>query len=131
MMYCLFVFELLLDLYLPFPYLIRQAYVAENSAADMAGVHLGHVVLSVNGHDVADPETCGKLIRSTARPINLRCYIPPDLVLTSSEGVFNVKYDTKDFEAPANIIEWKEKFVVVGGIVTKPWMVNMFYTKVR
>lgn len=108
-----------------------QAYVAENSAANIAGVHLGHVVLTVNGHDVADSEHCGKLIRSMSRPINLRCYIPPDLQLTLSEGNFRVKYDTKDFDVPVNAIEWKEKFVVVGGIVAKPWMINMFYKKVR
>lgn len=108
-----------------------QAYVAENSAANIAGVHLGHVVLTVNGHDVIDSEHCGKLIRSMSRPINLRCYIPPDLQLTLSEGNFRVKYDTKDFNVPANAIEWKEKFVVVGGIVAKPWMINMFYKKVR
>ena len=97
----------------------------------MAGVQLGHVVLTVNGHDVTDSEHCGKLIRSMSRPINLRCYVPPDLHLTSSEGNFRVKYDTKDFEVPANAIEWKEKFVVVGGIVAKPWMINMYYKKVR
>jgi len=32
-------------------------------------------------------------------------------------------------EAPKSSMEWKKKYVVVGGIVTKPWMMNMFYRK--
>jgi len=40
-----------------------------------------------------------------------------------------VKYDTKGLEAPGGAMEWKRKYVVIGGIVTKPWMMNMFYAK--
>ena len=106
------------------------AYVAENSAAHNAGIHLGHVILSVNGHEITDPEQCANVIRSAPRPMNIRCYVPPDLELTISEGKHMVKYDTKDLHAPSTKMEWKEKYVVIGGIVTKPWMVNMFYKKV-
>ncbi|KAL7540278.1 hypothetical protein ACHAXR_009996 [Thalassiosira sp. AJA248-18] len=108
------------------------AYVAENSAAYNSGVMLGHVVLSVNGHEVNDPEYCASTIRNSPRPMTLRCYVPPDMELTLNEGKHLVKYDTKDLEAPVgNSMEWKKKYVVVGGIVTKPWMMNMFYKKVR
>lgn len=105
------------------------AYVAENSAAFNSGVTLGHVILSVNGHEISDPEYCANIIRNCPRPMNLRCYVPPNMELTLSEGKHLVKYDTKDLEAPASGMEWKRKYVVVGGIVTKPWMMNMFYSK--
>ena len=106
------------------------AYVAEKSAAHNSGVHLGHVILTVNGHEISDPEFCANMIRSVARPMVIRCYVPPRMELTLNEGTHLVKYDTKDMEAPKVGVEWKRKYVVVGGIVTKPWMMNMFYRKV-
>jgi len=90
---------------------------------------LGHIILSVNGQNTADPETCAQMIRNAPRPMNLRCYVPPAMNLTLDEGTHLVKYDTKDLEAPGSSVEWKRKYVVVGGIVTKPWMMNMFYRK--
>merc|ERR1711957_73754 len=105
------------------------AYVADNSAAHNSGIQLGHIILSVNGHEATDPEACASMIRNAARPMNLRCYVPPAMELTISDGRHMVKYDTKDVEAPRSSGEWKRKFVVVGGIVTKPWMMNMFYRK--
>ena len=107
------------------------SYVAEDSAANNAGVHLGHVILSVNGQDIQDPEQCANVIRNAPRPMNIRCYIPPDLELTLNEGRHLVKYDTKGVTAPASGVEWKRKYVVMGGIVSKPYMMNMFYRKVR
>ena len=107
------------------------SYVAEGSAANNAGVHLGHVILSVNGQDIQDPEQCANVIRNAPRPMNIRCYIPPDLELTLNEGRHLVKYDTKGATAPASGVEWKRKYVVMGGIVSKPYMMNMFYRKVR
>ena len=105
------------------------SYVAENSAAHHAGVNLGHVILSVNGESVANPEYCAGMIRNSPRPIVLRCYAPPELELTVTEGLHKVAYHNKDLEAPVSLSDWKEKFVVVGGIVTKPYMMNMFYKK--
>jgi len=105
------------------------AYVADNSAAYNSGIHSGHVVLTINGNEPSDPEHCASLIRNSPRPMTLRCYIPPELTLSIPEGKHFVKYDSKDLEAPASGQEWKKKYVVVGGIVTKPWMMNMFYTK--
>ena len=106
------------------------AYVAENSAAYNSGIDLGHIIVSVNGQEANDPEACANIIRNAARPMNLRCYVPPEMQLTVSEGKHLVKYDVKDLEAPKTSMEWKRKYVVVGGIVTKPWMMNMFYRKV-
>ncbi|KAL7547071.1 hypothetical protein ACHAWF_011399 [Thalassiosira exigua] len=105
------------------------AYVDKNSAAYNSSVLLGHIIIGVNGHEVSDPEYCANMIRNAPRPMNLRCYVPPEMNLTRNEGLHLVKYDTKDMEAPGSAIEWKRKYVVVGGIVTKPWMMNMFYRK--
>jgi len=105
------------------------AYVAEQSAAHNSGIGLGNIILSVNGQNTVDPETCAQMIRNAPRPMNLRCYVPPMMNLTLDEGTHSVKYDTKDLEAPGSSVEWKRKYVVVGGIVTKPWMMNMFYRK--
>ena len=106
------------------------SYIAANSAAFNAGVSVGHVVLQVNGNDVSEPEACAYAIREASRPMILRCYIPPHLSLTVCEGKHKVKYDTREMYAPSSAIEWKTKYVTVGGIVAKPWMMNMYYSKV-
>ena len=54
----------------------------------------------------------------------------PQLVLTPAEGKHLVKYDTKELDAPTSSVDWKKKYVVVGGIVAKPWMMMMYYSKV-
>ena len=107
------------------------AYVAQDSAAANSGVHLGHCVLTVNGQEVTNPEECAAMIRQCARPMTLRCYVMPDLELSPAEGSHMVKYDTRDMDPPTSSVEWKAKYVVVGGIITKPWMMMMYYSKVR
>jgi hypothetical protein len=106
------------------------AYVAENSAAYNAGVHLGHCILSVNGVEVSNPDECANVIRSADRPMNLRGYVMPELEVQLAEGKHMVKYDKKDMGAPSSQMEWKEKYVVIGGIVAKPWVMNMYRSKV-
>ena len=106
------------------------SYIAADSAAFNAGVHVGHVVLQVNGSDVSDPEGTANAIREASRPMTLRCYIPPHLKLTVCEGKHKVKYDSRDMFAPCTAIEWKTKYITIGGIVAKPWMMNMYYNKV-
>jgi hypothetical protein len=107
------------------------AYVAENSAAHNSGVHLGHCILSVNGTEVSNPDECADVIRNASRPMNIRGYVMPELEVTLAEGKHMVKYDKKDLGAPPTKMEWKEKYVVVGGIVAKPWVMNMYRSKVR
>ena len=106
------------------------AYVAENSAAYNSGIHLGHCILSVNGVEVSNPEECAEAIRSASRPMNIRGYVMPELEVSLAEGKHMVKYDKKDLGAPTTTMEWKEKYVVVGGIVAKPWVLNMYRSKV-
>ena len=106
------------------------AYVAENSAAYNSGIHLGHCILSVNGTEVSNPEECAEVIRSASRPMNIRGYVMPELEVSLAEGKHMVKYDKKDLGAPTTTMEWKEKYVVVGGIVAKPWVLNMYRSKV-
>jgi hypothetical protein len=106
------------------------SYVAKNSAACNAGIHLGHTILEVNGQAVQDAEHCADLIRSTPRPLNVRCF-DPHFEVVLSENKHMVKYDTLEMEAPKSANEWKMKYVVVGGIVANNWTVNMYYSKVR
>jgi len=104
------------------------SYVANNSAAYNAGIHLGHTILEVNGEPVKNAKHCAELIRTTSRPLNVRCF-DPNFEVVLSENKHLVKYDTLDMEAPKNANEWKMKYVVVGGIVANPWTVNMYYSK--
>ena len=105
------------------------AYVAEDSAAFNSGIHLGHCILQVNGIEVADPDKCADVIRHASRPMNIRAYVMPELEVTLAEGKHMVKYDSREIGAPASELEWKAKYVVVGGIVAKPWVINMYRSK--
>merc|ERR1711862_757809 len=91
----------------------------------------GHIILQVNGENVTDPENCAYIIRNAQRPVNLRCYVPPNLNLTVSKGTHMVKYgvSTKEIFASKGAGDWKKKFVTVGGILAKPWLMNMYYNK--
>jgi hypothetical protein len=42
-----------------------------------------------------------------------------------------VKYDTRETGAPNSAKDWKPKYVVIGGIIAQPWMMNMYRSKVR
>lgn len=106
------------------------SYVASGSAAYNSGIHLGHTVLEVNGVKVEDVRHCADLIRSTPRPLNIRCF-NTNFEVVESEHRHLVKYDSLDMEAPKSAQDWKMKYVTVGGIVANPWTVNMYYSKVR
>merc|ERR1712165_309540 len=38
-------------------------------------------------------------------------------------------YDTRDTGAPNSAKDWKSKYVVIGGIISQPWMMNMYRSK--
>ena len=106
------------------------AFIVEGSSARSAGVELGHVLLKVNGIDVKNPKEASRLIKEGPRPLPLLFYVP-DVPIVVAEGEHMVKYNTKETSAPNSAKDWKPKYVVVGGIIAQPWMINMYRSKVR
>jgi hypothetical protein len=106
------------------------AFIVEGSSARSAGVELGHVLLKVNGVDVKNPKDASRLIKEGPRPLPLLFYVPNTEVVIA-EGEHMVKYDTKETTAPNSAKDWKPKYVVIGGIIAQPWMMNMYRSKVR
>jgi hypothetical protein len=105
------------------------AFIVEGSSARSAGVELGHVLLKVNGVDVKSPKEASRLIKEGPRPLPLLFYVPnADVVV--AEGEHMVKYDTRETTAPNSAKDWKPKYVVIGGIIAQPWMMNMYRSKV-
>ena len=106
------------------------AFIVEGSSARSAGVELGHVLLKVNGVDVRSPKEASRLIKEGPRPLPLLFYVPNTDVVTA-EGEHMVKYDARETTAPNSAKDWKPKYVVIGGIIAQPWMMNMYRSKVR
>jgi len=104
------------------------AFIVEGSSARSAGVELGHVLLKVNGVDVKNPKDASRLIKEGPRPLPLLFYVPNTDVVVA-EGEHMVKYDTRDTNAPNSAKDWKPKYVVIGGIIAQPWMMNMYRSK--
>ena len=105
------------------------AFIVEGSSARAAGVELGHVLLKVNGVDVKNPKEASRLIKEGPRPLPLLFYVPNTDVVVA-EGEHMVKYDTRETTAPNSAKDWKPKYVVIGGIIAQPWMMNMYRSKV-
>ena len=106
------------------------AFIVEGSSARAAGVELGHVLLKVNGTDVKNPKEASRLIKEGPRPLPLLFYVPNTDVVVA-EGEHMVKYDTRETTAPNSAKDWKPKYVVIGGIIAQPWMMNMYRSKVN
>merc|ERR1719491_2128790 len=104
------------------------AFIVEGSSARAAGVELGHCLLKVNGIDVKNPKEASRLIKEGPRPLPLLFYVP-DTTVVVAEGEHMVKYDTRETVAPASAKDWKPKYVVIGGIIAQPWMMNMYRSK--
>merc|ERR1712238_215350 len=104
------------------------AFIVEGSSARSAGVELGHVLLKVNGVDVKNPKEASRLIKEGPRPLPLLFYVPDTTVIVA-EGEHMVKYDTRDTGAPSSAKDFKSKYVVIGGIIAQPWMMNMYRSK--
>lgn len=104
------------------------AFIVEGSSARSAGVELGHVLLKVNGIDVKNPKEASRLIKEGPRPLPLLFYVPNTEVVVA-EGEHMVKYDTRETTAPSSAKDWKPKYVVIGGIIAQPWMINMYRSK--
>lgn len=107
-------------------------HVFDGSAAESSGIGLGHVLLKVNGTEVQSADEAAHLIKTAPRPLHLECYAPPKehcrAVVFASKHM--VKYDDKGKYAPQSMWEWKPKYVVVGGVISDPLQMNMYYSKV-
>ena len=106
------------------------AFIIEGSPARSAGVELGHVLTKVNGVEVRTPREASRLIQESARPLPLQFY-QPDTTVYVAEGEHLVQYNSKSVEAPKSSKDWKPKYVVIGGIIAQPWMMNMYRSKVK
>ena len=107
------------------------SFVIDGSAADTAGIGLGHVLLSVNGEDVTDTDGAVRTISAAPRPMTMEFYIPSKEVrVVKTEAQCMVKYDDQSTDAPQNASGWKPKYVVVGDILGKPHILYMYRSKV-
>jgi hypothetical protein len=79
--------------------------------------------------DVKNPKEASRLIKEGPRPLPLLFYVPNTDVVVA-EGEHMVKYDTRETTAPNSAKDWKPKYVVIGGIIAQPWMMNMYRSKV-
>jgi len=68
------------------------------------------------------------LIKEGPRPLPLLFYVP-DTKVVVAEGEHMVKYDSRETGAPNSAKDWKPKYVVIGGIIAQPWMMNMYRSK--
>jgi len=105
------------------------AFTGVNTASFASGIGIGDVLVSVNGEVPADPRDASRLIRAAPRPVNLRFYSVPNLHVKRYEANCMVKYDTRTKEAGSSALDWKAKYVVVGGIIAEPWQMSMYRSR--
>jgi len=105
------------------------AFMTEQSSAGAAGVKLGDILLKVNGVDVSSPEEANRLIRAGPRPLPLLFHVP-NTKIGFVEGEFMVKYGKGTSAVPKRSMAWKTKYVVIGGIIAQPGMMQIFNSKV-
>ncbi|KAL7547072.1 hypothetical protein ACHAWF_011400 [Thalassiosira exigua] len=106
------------------------SFTIDGSAADTAGIGLGHVLLKVNDQDVTQTEEAVRMVGHAARPMIMEFYAPSRGVqVVKTEGQCMVKYDNSSTLAPASQCEWKPKYVVVGDMLGKPHILYMYRSK--
>mmetsp|Transcript_12071 Transcript_12071/g.25711 ORF Transcript_12071/g.25711 Transcript_12071/m.25711 type:complete len:577 (+) Transcript_12071:210-1940(+) len=106
------------------------SFTIDGSAADTAGIGLGHVLLKVNDTEVHQTDAAVKTVGSAARPMVMEFYIPnKNVKVQKTEGHCMVKYDNHSTEAPASACEWKPKYVVMGDMLGKPHILYMYRSK--
>lgn len=106
------------------------AFLSQDSKARTSEIGLGHVLLRVNGVDVLDPDTAHLLLlQGTPDPLDLLFYVP-NTPIVSIQGQYIVHYKNSSPRAPFFKCMWKTKFLVVGGIHSRPWLIRMYRSKV-
>lgn len=107
------------------------SFIIDGSAADTAGIGLGHVLLNVNGDDVNNTDEAVRMISAAPRPMTMEFYIPnKEVRMVKTEAQCMVKYDDQSTEAPTSVAAWKPKYVVVGDMLGKPHILYMYRSKV-
>ena len=107
------------------------SFTIDGSAADTAGLGLGHVLLKVNNQEVRQTDEAVKMVGAACRPMIMEFYVPNKGVrVVKTEGQCMVKYDNHSTEAPKSACEWKPKYVVVGDMLGKPSTLYMYRSKV-
>merc|ERR1719183_1715558 len=82
------------------------SFTINGSAADTAGIELGHVLLKVNGESVGHTDDAVKMVGAASRPMTMEFYIPNKNVrVVKSEGQCMVKYDNHSTDAPVSACE--------------------------
>jgi hypothetical protein len=108
------------------------SFIIDGSAADTAGIQLGHVLLSVNGVGVSTTDEAVRMITTVPRPMTMEFYIPSNEVkVLKTEAQCMVKYDDQSTDAPRTFSGWKPKYVVVGDILGKAHILYMYRSKVE
>ena len=108
------------------------SFIIDGSAADTAGIQLGHVLLSVNGVSVSTTDEAVRMITTAPRPMTMEFHIPNNEVkVLKTEAQCMVKYDDQSTEAPQNFTGWKPKYVVVGDVLGQPHILYMYRSKVE
>ena len=107
------------------------SFTIDGSAADTAGISLGHILLKVNDQEIGHTDDAVKTVGSAKRPMVMEFYIPNKLVkVATTQAQCMVKYDNNSTEAPKSQCEWKPKYVVVGDMLGKPHILYMYRSKV-
>ena len=106
------------------------SFTVEGSPACHAGIQLGSILIKVNGYPVDNSIHAMQMIKSMKeRPLSLLFY-RPEVKLCITEGVYFTCDNTKDFSVPSSQSKWKMNYVVIGGVISKPWFLSMYYSKV-
>ena len=108
------------------------SFIIDGSAADTAGIQLGHILLSVNGVSVSTTDEAVRMITTAPRPMTMEFHIPNNEVkVLKTEAQCMVKYDDQSTDAPQNFTGWKPKYVVVGDVLGQPHILYMYRSKVE
>mmetsp|Transcript_27670 Transcript_27670/g.33651 ORF Transcript_27670/g.33651 Transcript_27670/m.33651 type:complete len:273 (-) Transcript_27670:46-864(-) len=108
------------------------SYLIENSPAKSAGIELGHVLLRINDRDTNTIDEALQLLVTTPRPLYLELYeLPKEVEVVVGEGVHAVNYDGKGGlnAPPMSSGDWKKKYVVIGGVISKAGVMSFYRSK--
>lgn len=105
------------------------SYIVEDSPACHAGIQIGSILIKVNGNPVNDSMHAMQLIKSiNERPLSLLFY-RANIKLFIPEGNCLTCYNSSELTIPSYQSKLKMKYVVIGGVISKPWFLSMYKSK--